>query len=93
MPFRFDRRLTGLAVTLAVLVAVSACGGKKRTPALATAPAGERAPAEAAEPAPVQPVDAGPDVRAVEGEGTAGTDIPGGDLSAAGGEGGPLADI
>jgi len=46
MPFRFDRRLTGLAVTLAVLVALSACGGKKRPPVLATTPGGEAAPAD-----------------------------------------------
>ena len=41
MPFRFDRRLTGLVLTLAVLVALSACGGKKRPPVLATTPGGE----------------------------------------------------
>jgi peptidoglycan-associated lipoprotein len=93
MPFRFDRRLTGLAVTIAVVFALSACGGKKRPPVLTTTPGGEpAAPAETAESAPAQPLDEGPDVRAVEGEGAAGTDIPGGDISA-GGEGGPLADI
>jgi len=92
MPFRFDRRLTGLAVTLAVLVALSACGGKKRPPVLATAPGGEAAPADAAERAPVQPLDEGPDVRAVEGEGTQGSDIEGGAFGT--GEGSsPLADI
>jgi len=92
MPFRFDRRLTGLAVTLAVLVALSACGGKKRPPVLATTPGGEAAPADAAERAPVQPLDEGPDVRAVEGEGTQGSDIEGGAFGT--GEGSsPLADI
>ena len=91
MPFRFDRRLTGLAVTLAVLVALSACGGKKRPPVLATTPGGEAAPADAAERTPVQPLDEGPDVRAVEGEGTEGSDIEGGALVA--GESSPLADV
>ena len=91
MPYRFDRRLTGLVVTLAVLFALPACGGKKRPPVLATAPGGERAPAEAAERAPAQPLDEGPDVRAVQGEGAEGSDIAGGALGT--GEGGPLADI
>jgi peptidoglycan-associated lipoprotein len=91
MPFRFDRRLTSLVVTLAVLVALSACGGKKRPPVLATAPGGERTPAEGAERAPAQPLDEGPDVRAVQGEGTAGSDISGNALGS--GEGGPLADV
>ena len=91
MPFRFDRRLTGLVVTLAVLVALTACGGKKRPPVLATTPGGEAAPAETAERAPVQPIDEGPDVRAVGGEGTRGADIESGALGT--GEGGPLADI
>jgi peptidoglycan-associated lipoprotein len=91
MPFRFDRRLTHLFVTLAVLAALSACGGKKRPPVLATTPGGEGVPAETAERAPVQPLDEGPDVRAVGDEGAAGADIEGGALYA--GEGGPLADI
>jgi len=91
MPSRSDRRLTGLAVTLAVLVALSACGGKKRPPVLATTPGGEAAPADAGEKAPAQPLDEGPDVRALEGEGAAGADIQGGALGSA--EDGPLADI
>jgi peptidoglycan-associated lipoprotein len=91
MPSRFDRRLTGLAVTLAVAFALSACGGKKRPPVLATTPGGEGVPAEAAERAPVQALDEGPDVRAVEGEGAEGADIGGGLIYA--GEGGPLADV
>jgi peptidoglycan-associated lipoprotein len=91
MPFRFDRRLTGLAVTLAVLVALSACGGKKRPPVLATTPGGEGAPAGAAERAPTQPLDEGPDVRAVEGAGTEGYDMEGRALGAE--EVSPLSDI
>jgi peptidoglycan-associated lipoprotein len=91
MPFRFDRRLTGLLVTLAVLVALAACGGKKRPPVLATTPGGEGAPAETAPP-PAQAVDEGPDVRAVGSEGAAGSDIEGGGL-ATGEEDSPLADI
>jgi peptidoglycan-associated lipoprotein len=92
MPFRIDRRLTGLVLTLAVLVALSACGGKKRPPALATPGGGGAAtPAETTDRAPVQPLDEGPDVRALEGEGAEGTDIFG---EARGlGEDGPLADI
>ena len=92
MPFRIDRRLTGLALALAVVATLSACG-KKRTPALASTPGGEGAGA-AAEPSDrtaAQPLDEGPDVRAVEGEGAEGTDLAGGELGTV--EGGPLADI
>ena len=93
MPFRFDRRLTGLVLTLAVLVALSACGGKKRPPVLATTPGagGTAETTDTADRAPVQPLEEGPDVRALESEGTEGTDIAGGALGT--GEGGPLADI
>jgi peptidoglycan-associated lipoprotein len=88
MPFRFDRRVSGLAVALVVLVALSACGGKKRPPVLATTPGGGPPRAEA-EPAPAQPLEEGPDVRAIEGEGAAGRDL----ATAPPTEGGPLADI
>jgi peptidoglycan-associated lipoprotein len=91
MPFRFDRRPTDLVLTLALLVALSACAGKKRPPVLASAPGGERAPVAEAGPAPAEPLDAGPDVRAVRGEGAEGSDISGNALGS--GEGGPLADI
>jgi peptidoglycan-associated lipoprotein len=92
MPLRFDRRLTGLVLTLAVLTLLPACG-KKRPPVLATTPggSGQAAPTESAERAPVQPLEEGPDVRAVQGEGTEGTDIAGSALGS--GEGGPLADV
>lgn len=91
MPFRFDRRVTGLVVALAVLSTLSACGGKKRPPVLATTPGESATPAEAPGRAPAQPLDEGPDVRALRGEGAEGSDIAGtaGEI----GEGGPLADI
>lgn len=92
MPFRYDRRLTGLVLTLAILAAVSACGGKKRPPVLATTPGGEPPAAEETTGGtPAQPLDEGPDVRAVQGEGTEGTDIPGGAYATT--EGGPLSDV
>jgi peptidoglycan-associated lipoprotein len=91
MPFRFDRRVTGLVLTLAVLFALSACGGKKRPPVLATTPGQSAAPAEAPGSPPAQPLDEGPDVRALRGEGAEGSDIAGTAVEA--GEGGPLADI
>jgi peptidoglycan-associated lipoprotein len=94
MPFRIDRRLTGLVLSLAVVVTLSACG-KKRPPVLATTPGGEGAGAgQATEPvdrAGSQPLDEGPDVRAMEGEGAEATDLAGGALGTV--EGGPLADI
>ena len=93
MTSRFVRRLTGLCVTLAVVAALGACGGKKRPPVLATTP-GEKAPAEASEKAPAQRVDEGPDVSALGREGAEGSDIPGGGASSAVSEqSSPLADI
>ncbi len=92
MSFRFDRRLTGLVVAVAVIATLSACG-KKRPPALASTPGGEGqgAAAEPLDRTAAQPVDEGPDVRAVEGEGAEGTDLAAGELGTV--EGGPLADI
>jgi peptidoglycan-associated lipoprotein len=92
MPFRIDRRLTGLVVALAVAAALAACGGKKRPPVLATTPGGEQAPARTAEQPPAQPIEEGPDVQAVGREGAEGADIQGGATSA-GSEESPLADI
>jgi peptidoglycan-associated lipoprotein len=91
MTFRFDRRLTGLSVALAV-VALAACGGK-RPPVLATTPGGEKAPATTAEQPPTEPIDEGPDVRAVGREGAAGADIQGGAPSAVTESSSPLDDI
>jgi len=92
MPFRFDRRLTGLVLTLAVLALLPACG-KKRAPALASTPggSGSGAPTETTDRAPAQPLEEGPDVRAMQGEGAEGTDLTGSAFGS--GEGGPLADI
>jgi peptidoglycan-associated lipoprotein len=87
MPYR--RRHHSRWLVLLTLVLLAACGGKKRPPALAGTSGGETAPA-ATETAPAQPLDEGPDVRAVRGEGAAGSDLAGSDLS---GEGGPLADV
>jgi peptidoglycan-associated lipoprotein len=92
MPFRFDRRLTGLVLGLAVLSLLGGCGGKKRPPVLATTPGGETTPTETAESTPAQPLDEGPDVRAIKGEGTEGADIAGAG-AAMEGEASPLADI
>ena len=60
---------------------------------LATTPGGEGSAAstETTQRTPVQPLEEGPDVRAMQGEGAEGTDIAGGALGT--GEGGPLADI
>lgn len=92
MTLSMDRRKAGLALVLVALVAFAACG-KKRPSALATAPGAQGAPADSADRFPARPLDEGPDVRAVEGEGAFGSDIGGGDLAGAAGEGGPLADI
>jgi len=93
MTFRFDRRLTGLPVALAVVVALAACGGKKRPPVLATTPGGERAPAETTEKTPTQPIEEGPDVSAVGREGATGSDIQGGAASAVTETSSPLDDV
>ena len=92
MPFRFDRRLTGLVLTLAVLAA-SPRAGRSARPCSPRTPGGSgpAAPTETTERAPAQPLEEGPDVRAMQGEGAEGTDIAGGALGT--GEGGPLADI
>lgn len=77
-------------VLVLLAAALGACGGKPRPPVLTTTPGGEGSGADRAGTAPAQPVDAGPDVRALRDEATSGTDFP---LSDASGEGGPLADI
>ena len=71
----------------------AACGGK-RPPALATATPGaggsDHASSDSAGRSRAQPVDSGPDVRAIQNESATGSDLSGGAVS---GEGGPLADI
>jgi peptidoglycan-associated lipoprotein len=86
------RHLASLLVLVAGL-ALIACGGKKRPPALASP---EGITPAAAEPAdttpPAQPLDEGPDVMAVEGEYASGSDLQG-DYAATYEEGSPLADV
>jgi peptidoglycan-associated lipoprotein len=89
MPSRNLSRLPGTMLVLGILVLAAACGGK-RPPALATATPGEAGETAPDRAAPAEPIEEGPDVRPMEGEGTAGADIPGGAFT---GEGGPLADI
>ena len=94
MPSRIAARLPLTFLMLAFALTLgSGCGGK-RTPALANARPGEGgAGAEGDRSATrgrTQPIEEGPDVRTIGGEGASGSDIPGGAFT---GEGGPLADI
>jgi peptidoglycan-associated lipoprotein len=92
MPSRKLNRLPGALLLLGALVVLSGCPGK-RPPALATATPGDAGAAGAQAPArPAEStIEEGPDVRPIEGEGAAGSDISGG--STLSGEGGPLADV
>jgi peptidoglycan-associated lipoprotein len=76
---------------LALVFVAAACAGNRRPPAVSTAPGeGQGSAPSAASPA-TQPVDEGPDVRAV-GEGyPTGTDLSSGEAGSA--EAGPLADV
>jgi peptidoglycan-associated lipoprotein len=91
MPPRKLNRLPVAFLALAVAVFAYGCPSK-RPPALATAAPGEEGGATHARTGlpPSEPVQEGPDVRSIEGEGASGSDIPGGAYA---GEGGPLADI
>jgi peptidoglycan-associated lipoprotein len=85
-------RSSVLSLLMAAALA-AACGGSHRAPVLTTAPGGEMGPGSAppssARPA-ANPLDSGPDVRAVGSDGASGTDFP---SSEALGEGSPLADV
>jgi peptidoglycan-associated lipoprotein len=75
---------------LGAAVLLAGCG-EKRPPVLTATPGQPApAPAEHLDRAPARPVDEGPDVRAVGGEGATSADLAGRTGS---GEGGPLADV
>jgi peptidoglycan-associated lipoprotein len=79
--------------TVALLLlagALAACHHKERPPVLTTTPGGEGAERSSSSREAVQPLDAGPDVRAIPEESAAGRDF---DVSDPSGEGGPLLDI
>ncbi len=83
------RPWAGMALAIVMIIAVSACGGKKRPPAVATgsSPYGSRtAPSEA----PL-PIDSGPDVQQVDSSEAMGAEFSTSDPLT--GEGGPLEDI
>jgi peptidoglycan-associated lipoprotein len=80
-----------LIVLLLLAGVLGACGGKKRTPVLAATPGGGSSADRSGSSRDTQPVDAGPDVRAMRDEGATGADFPLSDPAS--GEGGPLADI
>jgi peptidoglycan-associated lipoprotein len=93
MPSRNDSRLPVAFLVLALAVFAYGCPSK-RPPALATGAPGEGDGATSAgrsSSVPAEPIQEGPDVRSIEGEGTSSSDISGG--AAFAGEGGPLADI
>ena len=88
-------RRFALVVAVVALVALVACGGTKRPPAVATdagSGSGAAAGSSSAAPDRAQPLDAGPDVQPLDDEGARGADLAYG--SGAGtGEDGPLGDI
>ena len=93
MTIRHDRRLAIFAA-LALVLALAACHHGKRPPVLAGTPGGRPAPPpESSSTTPERPLDAGPDVRAIEGEGAAGADLADTGSLSGSGEGGPLADV
>ena len=91
MPLLRHRPLASLLL-LALAFSLAACGSKRRPPALAS-PEGITPGASATgDTVPAQPIDEGPDVLAVEGEYTTGSDLEV-DYAATYEEGSPLADI
>lgn len=85
------RHLASLLV-LAAGLSLVACGGKKRPPALASPEGITPGGPEVGDTMPTQPIDEGPDVRAVEGEYATGSDLEA-DYATTYEEGSPLADI
>jgi len=79
--------LIALLALLAPMLLLSACGGKKRGPAVATGAPGAGTGTESGGE---QPVDSGPDIRSVDPDAAQGEDFAVSDSS---GEGGPLEDI
>jgi peptidoglycan-associated lipoprotein len=82
---RRSHLLIALLVALCPLLLLSACGGKKRGPAVATGPGGS-----STQGGTEQPVDSGPDIRSISHDDASGADFA---VSDASGEGGPLEDI
>jgi peptidoglycan-associated lipoprotein len=78
--------LIALLVLLSPALLMSACGGKKRGPAVATGPGSSTGSGTGTE----QPVDSGPDIRSVDPDAASGEDFAVSDQS---GEGGPLEDV
>jgi len=88
-----NHRLTHAWLVLAVAASLAAgCGGKKRPPAVSTAPPPSGEPAGRSLPTEVPPAgEPGPDVRTLGGEAARGEDFTPSDAETS--EGGPLEDI
>jgi len=87
------RRFTRAWLVLAVAASLAAgCGGKKRPPAVSTAPPSSSEPSGRTQPTEVPPAgETGPDVRSLGAEAARGEDFT--PSNAETGEGGPLEDI
>ena len=87
------RHLTHALLVLAAAASLaSGCGGKRRPPAVSTAPPSDSEPAGRTQPTEVpRPVDTGPDVSALGAEAARGEDFTVSNPET--GEGGPLPDI
>jgi peptidoglycan-associated lipoprotein len=88
------RRFAFAGAALVALIALSACGGTKRPPAVTTEAGTGAGAAQSQAPTEdrTQPLDMGPDLQPFESEGARGRDLPI-DSGLAYGEGGPLADV
>jgi peptidoglycan-associated lipoprotein len=80
------------SVLLLLAAVLAACGGKPRPPVLAATPGGQEGSTadRSGQPRDPQPLDSGPDVRALRDDAASGQDFAVSDPS---GEGGPLADV